>query len=154
MSRRHPVEGMPVADVVLLEDVWRIYASEGGGVTALAGVSLGISAGESVALVGPSGCGKSTTLNLISGVDRPDRGRVQVCGLDLGRAGERQRVQLRRRTVGMVFQAFHLIPHLSVEENVALPLALAGVVDHDRVRELVERACRGFLDEVLEDDGR
>jgi putative ABC transport system ATP-binding protein len=92
-----------------------------------------------VALVGPSGCGKSTTLNLASGVDRPDRGRVAVCGLDIGTASELQLAYLRRRRVGIVFQAFHLMPHLTVEENVALPLALDGVRDGDRVADLVAR---------------
>ena len=111
----------------------------GRGVRALDRLDLAVAAGERVALVGPSGCGKSTCLNLLAGVDRPDEGEVRVLGLDLARATERERTLLRRRAVGIVFQAFHLVPHLSVEENVALPLALDGRSDRARVAELLER---------------
>ncbi len=86
-----------------------------------------------VALVGPSGCGKSTALNLVAAVDRPDAGRVVVCGVDIGSASEGELVALRRRSIGMVFQAFHLVPHLTVEENIALPLALDRRRDAARV---------------------
>jgi len=108
-------------------------------VHALREVTLSLSAGEMVALVGPSGCGKSTTLNLVAGVDRPDEGAVIVCGTDLARAGEAALVHARRRHVGIVFQSFHLMPHLTVEENVALPLALDGRRDAARVRDLIVR---------------
>ena len=108
-------------------------------VVALADATLAVAAGEMVALVGPSGCGKSTTLNLAGGVDRPDTGHVVVCGVDLGAAGERELVALRRHTIGVVFQAFHLMPHLTVAENVALPLALAGGNDDERVASLLAR---------------
>ncbi len=108
-------------------------------VHALRHVSLALDAGEMVALVGPSGCGKSTTLNLICGVDRPDEGAVIVCGTDLGRASENELVRARRRHIGVVFQSFHLMPHLTVEENVALPLALDGRKDAERVRDLLRR---------------
>ncbi|MGD1146866.1 MAG: ABC transporter ATP-binding protein [Thermoanaerobaculaceae bacterium] len=108
-------------------------------VHALREVSFALSAGEMVALVGPSGCGKSTTLNLIAGVDRPDEGEVIVCGTDLARAGEAELVRARRRHIGIVFQSFHLMPHLTVEENVALPLALDGRKDSARVRDLLRR---------------
>ena len=108
-------------------------------VVALADATLAVAAGEMVALVGPSGCGKSTTLNLAGGVDRPDTGHVVVCGIDLGAAGERELVALRRHTIGVVFQAFHLMPHLTVAENVALPLALAGGNDDERVASLLAR---------------
>jgi putative ABC transport system ATP-binding protein len=92
-----------------------------------------------VALVGPSGCGKSTALNLVGAVDRPDAGRVVVCGVDVGSASEAQLVALRRRSIGMVFQAFHLVPHLTVEENIALPLALDRRRDAVRVDALLRR---------------
>jgi putative ABC transport system ATP-binding protein len=108
-------------------------------VTALREVSFALAAGEMVALVGPSGCGKSTTLNLIAGVDRPDEGRVTVCGRDLAAASEAELVRVRRHDVGVVFQAFHLMPHLTVAENIALPLALDGHRDGARVNELLER---------------
>jgi ABC-type lipoprotein export system ATPase subunit len=128
-----------VEPVVALEGVCKRYRTGGAVVTALDGVSLRLAAGEMVALVGPSGCGKSTTLNLVSGVDTPDEGEVRVCGVDLRRADEGVLTLLRRRQVGIVFQAFHLVPHLTVEENVALPLALDGRRDGARVAELLER---------------
>ncbi len=98
-----------------------------------------VNAGEMVALVGPSGCGKSTLLNLLSGVDRADEGTVVVCGIDLQSATPDEFLRLRRSCVGIVFQSFHLVPHLTLEENVALPLALAGRRDPKRVLELLER---------------
>ena len=108
-------------------------------VHALRLVSLTLARGEAVALVGPSGCGKSTTLNLVAGVDRPDEGAVIVAGTDLARAAENELVRARRRAIGIVFQSFHLMPHLTVEENVALPLALDGRRDAARVLALLRR---------------
>jgi len=125
--------------VVELRDVERRFVRGGAAVSALAGVSLAIEAGEFVAVVGPSGCGKSTLLNLIAGVDRADAGAVHVCGLELGSASEGALTLLRRRSLGVVFQAFHLVPNLTAEENVALPLALDGRSDPARVRALLER---------------
>jgi len=128
-----------MSELVRLEQVERRFTRAQSVVRALDGVSFSVAAGERVALVGPSGCGKSTCLNLISGVDRPDAGRAHVLGLDLAQARERELELLRRRRIGIVFQAFHLVPHLTVAENVALPLALDGRADPARVRELLER---------------
>ncbi len=125
--------------IVRLDGVRRRYRRGGEEVAALDGVSFTVAAGEMVALVGPSGCGKSTTLNLVAGVDLPDSGSVVVCGRDLGHASEEELTLLRRRHVGVVFQAFHLMPNLTVEENVALPLALDGRSDDARVRHLLDR---------------
>jgi len=125
--------------VTELRGVSKLYLRGNEVVHALLQVSFTLSAGEMVALVGPSGCGKSTTLNLIAGVDRPDEGEVIVCGTDLARAGEAELVRARRRHTGIVFQSFHLMPHLTVEENVALPLALDGRKDPARVRDLLRR---------------
>jgi putative ABC transport system ATP-binding protein len=129
----------PAAPLITLERVERRYERNGLAVAALGGVSLAIAPGEFVAVVGPSGCGKSTLLNLIAGVDRADAGRVLVCGTDLSRASERELTALRRASIGVVFQAFHLVANLTAEENVALPLALAGRADPARVRELLGR---------------
>lgn len=125
--------------VARVERASKTYVTGAVAVRALRSVSLALEPGEMVALVGPSGCGKSTLLNLLSGVDRADEGTVLVCGVDLVRASERDLVALRRTRIGIVFQSFHLVPHLTVEENVALPLALAGRRDDARVRELIER---------------
>jgi putative ABC transport system ATP-binding protein len=125
--------------VVELSGVGRDYHRGKEVVHALVELSLSLHAGELVALIGPSGCGKSTALNLVAAVDRPDRGSVRVCGLDIATATEHELVTLRRRQIGMVFQAFHLVPHLTVEENIALPLALDGRRDPERVRELIDR---------------
>ena len=96
-------------------------------------VSLALARGEFVALIGESGVGKSTLLNCIAGLDQPDRGRVIVGGQALDTLDEDARARLRRAQLGFVFQAFHVLPHLSVAENVALPLMLLGRPDAARV---------------------
>ncbi len=129
--------------VVELESVSRSFHRGDEIVLALADLSLTLAEGEMVALVGPSGCGKSTALNIVAAVDRPDRGTVRVCGVDVATATEEELVTLRRRRIGMVFQAFHLVPHLTVEENIALPLALDHQRDAARVAELIDRVGLG-----------
>ena len=89
-------------------------------------VSLDVAPGEFVAIVGESGVGKSTLLNCMAGLDSWDEGSVQLKGQDLGVLGDDERALLRRRHVGFVFQAFHVLPHLDVAQNVALPLMLLG----------------------------
>jgi putative ABC transport system ATP-binding protein len=125
--------------VVELDRVSRSFHRGEEEVRALVELSLELAAGETVALVGPSGCGKSTALNLVAAVDRPDSGSVRICGVDVSVASEEELVNLRRRRIGMVFQAFHLVPHLTVEENIALPLALDHRRDPERVAELIDR---------------
>lgn len=89
-----------------------------------AGVSLELAAGEFVAIIGESGVGKSTLLNLIAGLDTPDAGEIRVDGIPLGPLDEDARAELRRRRIGFVFQAFHILPHLTLGQNVGLPLVL------------------------------
>ena len=99
--------------------------------TVLAGVSLDLAQGEYIAVMGESGIGKSTLLNLIAGLDRPDAGNVRLDATDLTALDDDALTVLRRRHMGFVFQAFHVLPYLSVAQNVALPLALNGVPDAD-----------------------
>jgi putative ABC transport system ATP-binding protein len=103
-------------------------------------ISLELHESNYVAIMGESGVGKSTLLNLIAGLDVPDSGRILIEGRDLAALDDSQRTLLRRARLGFVFQAFHLLPHLSIEKNVALPLALNGVggsAARDRVFELL-----------------
>ncbi len=95
--------------------------------TLLREVSLAVRAGEYVAIMGESGVGKSTLLNLIAGLDQPDGGRILFNGQDLSALDDDQATLLRRRAMGFVFQAFHVLPYLSVAQNVGLPLLLNGV---------------------------
>ncbi|KHM90500.1 ABC transporter ATP-binding protein, partial [Xanthomonas vesicatoria] len=97
-----------------------------------------VSEGDSIAIVGASGSGKTTLLGLLAGLDLPSRGSIALSGQDLGQLDEEARAALRAREVGFVFQSFHLLPALTAEENIALPLELAGREDPVRVREVLE----------------
>jgi len=101
-------------------------ASGGREVTVLADVSLDVPAGQFLAIAGPSGSGKSTLLGLIAGLDQPTAGRIEVAGVDVTALDEDGLARFRRDHVGYVFQSFHLLPTLTAQENVAVPLELAG----------------------------
>ena len=101
-------------------------------------IELRIAEGDSVAIVGASGSGKTTLLGLLAGLDLPSRGSISLAGQALGTLDEEARAALRAREVGFVFQSFHLLPSLTAEENVALPLELAGREDSARVREVLQ----------------
>jgi putative ABC transport system ATP-binding protein len=123
--------------VLEVDNVHKTYA--GGSVTALAGVSLHIQAGEFVAVMGASGSGKSTLLHLMAGLTKPDQGRVVIDGTDITGLNDRRLTLFRRRHVGLVFQSFNLIPTLTARENLELPLALDGERNPKRVDELLAR---------------
>jgi putative ABC transport system ATP-binding protein len=111
-------------------------------VDALQGVDLEIARGEFVALVGPSGSGKSTVLNLVGGLDRPTAGEIWIDGTELSGSDEKTLTRHRRQCVGFVFQSFNLLPRLTAEENVALPLMFGGVPEKERrarAQELLKR---------------
>jgi len=114
---------MPVLEAHNLQ---KTYRNDGVAVPALRGVDLSVEPGEFVAVMGPSGCGKSTLLHLLAGLDQPTEGEVLLDGRRLNDLSESQRAVLRRRTVGFVFQAYNLIPNLTVADNVDLPGLLAG----------------------------
>jgi len=97
-----------------------------GGRTLFSGIDLALAPGEFVAIMGESGAGKSTLLNLIAGLDAPDAGSVRIADIDIASLDDDGRTRLRRDRIGFVFQAFHVLPHLDLAHNVALPLALQG----------------------------
>jgi putative ABC transport system ATP-binding protein len=101
-------------------------------------VSLQVQAGQFVAVVGDSGVGKSTLLNCMAGLDTWDAGQVQLCGHPLQQTSDEDRAILRRKHVGFVFQAFHVLPHLDVRQNVALPLMLLDRHEPQRVQDMLE----------------
>ncbi len=108
-----------------------------GGRTVLGAIDLQLKAGDYVAIMGESGVGKSTLLNLIAGLDTPDGGSLSIDGVRLNELDDRQATLLRRQKLGFIFQAFHLLPHLTVAQNVALPLLL-NQLPTDRANELLD----------------
>ena len=115
-----------------------------GDVPVFSGVSMAMRRGEVVALLGESGVGKSTLLNCIAGLDRADRGKVEIAGREVQSLDDHAAALLRREALGFVFQAFHVLPHLSVADNVALPLLLQGWRERARIDARVD----GLLAEV------
>src|SRR5215217_1859263 len=111
---------------LVVEDVRKKYRQGQEVVDALAGISLEVNRGQFLAIMGASGSGKSTLLHLMAGLAKPDTGRVVINGEDLSKMNDRELTLFRRRQIGLVFQSFNLIPTLSAEENVALPLMLDG----------------------------
>ncbi|HET6869418.1 MAG TPA: ABC transporter ATP-binding protein [Solirubrobacteraceae bacterium] len=111
---------------VALRDVRKVYGRGEGAVVALDGVSVRLPIGSFTAVMGPSGSGKSTFLNVAAGLDRPDAGSVTLGDTDLTRLSERRLTVLRRERIGFVFQAFNLLPSLTVAQNIALPMRLDG----------------------------
>ena len=122
--------------MIVLRDVTRTYRLGSRQVRALDRATLTVAEGEFVAVVGPSGSGKSTLLHVISGIDRPESGEVQIAGIEVTQRSENDLARWRGQTVGIVFQFFQLLPTLTAAENVALPMELRG----DRGRDYRDRA--------------
>ena len=118
--------------VVRLERVGKVYADEGLAVTALDGISLEIPAERFAMIVGPSGSGKTTLLNLIGCIDRPNAGRIEVCGRDMARLSDNAITEFRAKRLAFIFQTFNLFPVLSAYENVEYPLLLLGMRASER----------------------
>lgn len=112
---------------VELKRVYKVYGNDAAKVVALEDVSFTVSSGEVVILMGPSGSGKTTLLNIIATLDRPTSGEVRILGRDVGSIGERELERFRLRNIGYLFQSYNLVPYLTAEQNVALPLMALGV---------------------------
>lgn len=121
-------DGREVAAAVEAVDLVRTYRQGAHVIAALRGVSLAVGVGEFVAVMGPSGSGKSTLLHLLGGLDVPDAGRIAIAGHALETLPDEALTVFRRRKIGVVFQAYNLVPTLTAEENVGLPLLLDGIV--------------------------
>jgi putative ABC transport system ATP-binding protein len=136
---QHPSAG----DVVVsARDLTRRYGEGDTAVDALRGVSLDVRAGELVAVMGPSGSGKSTLMHILAGLDTPTGGTVEISGTEITQLGDTALTRLRREHIGFVFQFFNLLPMLDAEENVVLPLSIAG-----------EKPDKAWLEELLEKTG-
>ncbi len=112
--------------IVAAHDVRRRFGSGEAAVEALAGVSVDFPSGRFAAIMGPSGSGKSTLMHILAGLDRPTSGTIEIAGVELTALGDRELTDLRRERVGFIFQTFNLLPVLSAEENILLPLSIAG----------------------------
>jgi putative ABC transport system ATP-binding protein len=135
-----PTSAAPATGTVSATDVTRRYGTGDAAVDALRGVSLDIAPGKLTAIMGPSGSGKSTLMHILAGLDRPTTGRVSIAGIDITDLGDGELTQLRRDHIGFIFQFFNLLPMLTAEENVLLPLQIAGeTADAAWVEELIDK---------------
>jgi putative ABC transport system ATP-binding protein len=138
-SRQQAHDSAPATtSVVAAHDVSRRYGEEATAVDALRGVSLDVGDGELVAVMGPSGSGKSTLMHILAGLDKPTSGSVRLAGSEITGMDDAKLTQLRRDHIGFVFQFFNLLPMLSAEDNIVLPLTIAG-----------EHADGAWLEELL-----
>lgn len=123
-----------MSDLITLEHVAKYYQMGEAVVKALDDVSIHIEKGDFVAIMGPSGSGKSTAMNLVGSLDVPTKGSIKLSGRDIARFSESEVAQLRGRKIGFIFQSFNLIPNLTAQENVALPLLFQGIPREERER--------------------
>jgi putative ABC transport system ATP-binding protein len=135
-----PTPAAPTGAVVSARDLTRRYGEGDTAVDALRGVSLDVSRGELLAVMGPSGSGKSTLMHILAGLDRPTSGEVTIAGTEISKLNDNDLTKLRREHIGFVFQFFNLLPMLDAEENVVLPLSIAGEKpDKQWVNELLDQ---------------
>ena len=118
--------------MIRIENVIKTYDMGENSVKALQGVSFTINQGEFVSIMGPSGSGKSTCMNMIGCLDRPSSGLVEINGKETAKMSEKELAELRNKTIGFVFQQYHLLPSMTVLENVMLPLRYQGIEKHLR----------------------
>jgi putative ABC transport system ATP-binding protein len=137
-----PAPAQHGGSVVEARDITRVYGQGDTAVQALRGVSLDVKGGELVAVMGPSGSGKSTLMHILAGLDKPSSGTVSIAGTEITRLPDGQLTRLRRAHIGFVFQFFNLLPMLTAEENVVLPLSIAG-----------QKPEETWLEELLEKTG-
>jgi putative ABC transport system ATP-binding protein len=137
-----PAEAAGTEPVVSATDLTRRYGEGDTAVDALRGVSLDVRKGELTAVMGPSGSGKSTLMHILAGLDRPTSGEVTIAGTKLSTLNDNELTKLRREHIGFVFQFFNLLPMLDAEENVVLPLSIAG-----------EKPDKAWVDDLLEQVG-
>jgi putative ABC transport system ATP-binding protein len=136
----HAVAGETFGPVVTGTDVTRRYGEGDTAVDALRGVSLEVQPGQLTAIMGPSGSGKSTFMHILAALDRPTSGYVTIAGTRLGKLSDNEITRIRRKHIGFVFQFFNLLPMLTAEENVTLPLSIAGdKPNRDEFMELIKR---------------
>ncbi|HPW76451.1 MAG: Lipoprotein-releasing system ATP-binding protein LolD [Candidatus Omnitrophica bacterium ADurb.Bin292] len=129
----------PEAVILSTVDLRKNYEMPTGSLEILRGVNLEVNRGEMLFVTGKSGSGKSTLLHLLGGLDRPSGGRIFYQGRDLAKASERELAKIRSRNIGYVFQFYHLLPELTVYENVLLPTLIAGKKNKDWVKEVLKR---------------
>jgi putative ABC transport system ATP-binding protein len=134
-----PLAAADAAPAVAARELVRRYGEGENAVDAVRGVSLEVPAGQFTAIMGPSGSGKSTLMHMLAGLDRPTEGSVEIGGRDITAMGDKELTLLRRTHIGFVFQAFNLVPTLTAEENIVLPLAIAG-----------RKPAAGWVDAVIE----
>jgi putative ABC transport system ATP-binding protein len=138
-EERTAAEGTKDA-VVQASEITRVYGEGDTAVHALNGCSVEVVSGELTAVMGPSGSGKSTMMHILAGLDRPTSGSVSIAGTDITRLGDNELTKLRREHIGFIFQFFNLLPMLNAEENIRLPLELAGnKIDEAWVEEVIKR---------------
>ncbi len=137
-----PTAAASTEPVVSARDLTRRYGEGDTAVDALRGVSLQVRKGELLAVMGPSGSGKSTLMHILAGLDRPTSGEVTIAGTELSKLNDNELTKLRREHIGFVFQFFNLLPMLDAEENVVLPLSIAG-----------EKPDKAWVNDLLEQIG-